>query len=831
LTLPSGKLIKATYDANRRKTSLTASGANGITDSSTTGFEYDDAGNLSLVKEPDPGTGQASAARATSYNYDERNRPMSVTDALTRTTSLQYDQYGRRARVQRPNGQTITYDSYDPMNRLLQQTVSQAPTTSAVTKYTWWPSGLLHTMEDPNNKVYTYQYDLLGRKLSLTYPPSSSNITESYTYDQVTGNPKTFTNRAGFVQTFLFDALNRPTGFDWNDGYTPSQQTSYDVASRVKTIANWDATINFEYFDDNLLKTQRELTGSNYDHTNTYAYDADGNRKSLTCPSTKVWQYAYNGRNQLADIMNATETSLASYEYDRAGNRVRRLLYNGTVTDYAPVDALDRSSWVKHSFNEVEMARFDYAFDEVNRLKYEQRDSGTADGYGYDVSGQLTAFNRDGALSGGSVTGGTQVAALSYDPSGNRTQVTSNGTATSWSVNDLNEYTSANGGSVGSDVKGNVETYDGWTYTYDAQNRLRNASKGATTLEFWYDGLNRQIARRINGDNNQITRSVWDGWNLLEERDVNDAPVEYYLHGARTDELVVRWGGAYGDTWYAQDGRGNVSHLFDYGGLVERYTYGFAGEPRIFDGNGVAQTVSSLQNRFMFQGREYHKEVGIYDYRNRFYHPTLGRFLQSDPLRFGGRDANLYRYCGGDPINRADPTGLVTHEDGAGGKPAIPWVTINGVIGITVTGSEVEPPPAMGPQGPLPGLDHIVSAAGEGSSRDTGGGGGSERTLYAQNAPPPMSNRVVEVAPLPEEENELPHDEPELLFDPEAAHRSAEAYRFFFNQLFGGINDLFNSLFPVIPGSTGSPMPTPGPSSSPTGIPGPSPSGPPAPRG
>src|SRR5205085_8013812 len=35
----------------------------------------------------------------------------------------------------------------------------------------------------------------------------------------------------------------------------------------------------------------------------------------------------------------------------------------------------------------------------------------------------------------------------------------------------------------------------------------------------------------------------------------------------------------------------------------------------------------------------------------------LGRFLQSDPLGFGGGDANLFRYCGGDPVNGSDPLG------------------------------------------------------------------------------------------------------------------------------------------------------------------------------
>jgi len=60
----------------------------------------------------------------------------------------------------------------------------------------------------------------------------------------------------------------------------------------------------------------------------------------------------------------------------------------------------------------------------------------------------------------------------------------------------------------------------------------------------------------------------------------------------------------------------------------------------------------------MFQGREYLSQLGIYDFRNRYYQPQLGRFLQGDPMGFGGGDVNLFRYCGGDPVNGSDPSGL-----------------------------------------------------------------------------------------------------------------------------------------------------------------------------
>jgi hypothetical protein len=46
------------------------------------------------------------------------------------------------------------------------------------------------------------------------------------------------------------------------------------------------------------------------------------------------------------------------------------------------------------------------------------------------------------------------------------------------------------------------------------------------------------------------------------------------------------------------------------------------------------------------------------NYKNRWYSPKLGRFLQNDPIHFSGGDINLYRYCVNDPINVGDPMGL-----------------------------------------------------------------------------------------------------------------------------------------------------------------------------
>jgi RHS repeat-associated protein len=64
-------------------------------------------------------------------------------------------------------------------------------------------------------------------------------------------------------------------------------------------------------------------------------------------------------------------------------------------------------------------------------------------------------------------------------------------------------------------------------------------------------------------------------------------------------------------------------------------------------------------NRFLYTGREFLKEAKLYDYRNRVYSAELGRFLQTDPIRFDAGDGNLYRYVFNLPILLNDPTGEI----------------------------------------------------------------------------------------------------------------------------------------------------------------------------
>jgi hypothetical protein len=103
----------------------------------------------------------------------------------------------------------------------------------------------------------------------------------------------------------------------------------------------------------------------------------------------------------------------------------------------------------------------------------------------------------------------------------------------------------------------------------------------------------------------------------------------------------------------------------------------------------------------------------------------LGRFLQGDPLGFGGGDANLFRYCGGDPVNRRDPTGLWL-------QPTKQNEAI--MPGITVIGSPVSGPSLGGNGlGILGGGGDVSAGAGEGMFLD--GHSPSEYFRRTKNTP------------------------------------------------------------------------------------------------
>jgi RHS repeat-associated protein len=68
---------------------------------------------------------------------------------------------------------------------------------------------------------------------------------------------------------------------------------------------------------------------------------------------------------------------------------------------------------------------------------------------------------------------------------------------------------------------------------------------------------------------------------------------------------------------------------------------------------------------FGFAGGLWDVTTGIVRFGARDYDPQARRWAQKDPIRFDGGDTNIYVYAGNDPINRTDPSGMITACDAA----------------------------------------------------------------------------------------------------------------------------------------------------------------------
>jgi RHS repeat-associated protein len=330
-------------------------------------------------------------------------------------------------------------------------------------------------------------------------------------------------------------------------------------------------------------------------------------------------------------------------------------LENGTSVVYAYDDA-NRMLSLDNLKGSTSFAHFDYGYDSVNRRKYVQRDGGKGDVNSYDaidqvIEVQYEANNPDN-------TPGLPVRTVSYglDAAGNRTTVTDNGTPTSYTTNNLNQYINVGANTLAYSTNGNLQSYNGWIYTYDAQNRLAEAIKGGTSVTFFYDSKNRCVKRIINGT---AIFYYYDDWNLIQERDITDVLVNRYANGTTTDEIIKKVSTA-NTVYYHYDALGSVMRLTDnMGTVVEQFNYDVFGAATIKNAGGIVIPFSNYSNRFLFTGREFVSQIGLYDYRNRMYQQQLGRFLQIDFLRFESGDLNMYRYVLNNTINFSDPSGLV----------------------------------------------------------------------------------------------------------------------------------------------------------------------------
>src|SRR5262249_6524785 len=68
--------------------------------------------------------------------------------------------------------------------------------------------------------------------------------------------------------------------------------------------------------------------------------------------------------------------------------------------------------------------------------------------------------------------------------------------------------------------------------------------------------------------------------------------------------------------------------------------------------------VSAYGWQYLFQGGRLDSVTGWYRFGARDYEPADGVWAERDPLGLAAGDLNEYRFVGGNPVDRTDPSGL-----------------------------------------------------------------------------------------------------------------------------------------------------------------------------
>ncbi|WP_150115346.1 RHS repeat protein, partial [Pelagerythrobacter marensis] len=529
-----GYVKRFDYDAEGRLT-REVSWANAVAATQTT-----------TIAQIDALTGSAGSWAELTYTYDAAGRRNSVNDGEGNRTLYGWRANGTRASVYRAYGtadQSVTVFVNDGAGRIIREYRAYGEAERANVAYTYDGLGNRTSMTDANGKVTHYTYDERGQLLTTT--DAEGGVTH-YEYNAFGEVVKTI-DPGGGVTYHYYDTFGQEVRTRDAENYVTV--TSYTVFGEVESVRRYynktastpstttlplvaahakDAITRFEYDKRGLVSKTTDAES----FSESYIYDAFGNRTSMTNKLGGVTTYVYDKRGLLVRETlpitsyntdgTAQATSVAnSYSYDARGNRTQMIeavgLAEARTTSYV-YDKADRLvetrgearavlSQADHktiiaNFVPRETRSYDgrgnvtsvtdaagnrtvYYYDDLDRKVVEIDPAGTYTAYGYDKNGNVTATRVYETLVAVPIDGGSQGEAPTA-PSGSSR-------ATSFTYDNLGRL-------LTSSVAG-VETGhwngSGWV-----------AATGTITTSYQYDALGNVV--RVTDPNGHATYTYYD---------------------------------------------------------------------------------------------------------------------------------------------------------------------------------------------------------------------------------------------------------------------------------------------------------------------------------
>lgn len=681
LGLPLGNAVRVLHDGANNVTNAILLDASGYAhDQAVVGYDVMSQRKATTYQScPTPAA--TCASWSTQYSDTENStsvgNPATTTFTDGATSTRTWDKYGDPTGVQSADAtfSVSTGLGYDGAHDLASLQLNSTGYDSATLVYDLQHNLAAYTPSNSNTTVYAY--DDFGNLTSESSPISG---TTTYGYDAAR-NVIRRTDANGSVTTYTYDALDRPlTSSSAQSGKsTESVAWTYDSTTsgsfgigRLAKMTDPSGSTTYTYERRGKPASVTRVIGS-ATYGTTYAYDGNGNRRTVTLPSARTLTYTYDYADRPASVKSSTTTYVSAATYLPFGPLTSLSFGNGTTQTrsyskrYLPAEiklvngtaTLSDVSYTENgpgyitaatdNLNAAYTRRYSYGGNAGNMLT--EADTGStlwtiaqytdtyADnlgsqniphhnyGFTYDSNPQLmSVFNSDTNSS----------YAVAHDPVGNQTAF---GTHTY-------SYTS----------RGLLGSGDGIAYAYDGFGQRVSSTLSSQTRESLYD-----IDRHLQSESALSSTSIaydyiWFGSLPVAQEDVGGS-----THWTATDAL--------GAPFLQTTATGALYWQADY-------------EP--FGGVYSLRT-SDVHQPLRYPGQEA-EEFNLTDGPNghgllfyngaRWYQPSVARYTQPDPVGFEANAFNLYAYAFNNPVAYNDPSGTT----------AIPLLP--GAVGIGVFAPE-----------------------------------------------------------------------------------------------------------------------------------------------